>query len=97
MGNILAAVCPCGYESEPLFVGCGMIEGPFHVPALCRACHQYVTVDPSRPRVRCRTCRRKPQVVAAFIDAAGGDTDQPVECPACGALSAVLEEQGCWD
>ncbi|GEM_PF-4620289 len=97
MGDILTVVCPCGYESDSLFVGYGSIEGPAQVPALCRTCHQYLTVEPSRPRVRCPTCRRKPHVVAAFMADDGPEEGQAFECPACGDVSAVFRETGLWD
>lgn len=97
MGDILTAACPCGYESDSLFVGCGFVVRSAQVPALCRTCHRYVTVDPSRPRVRCPTCRRKPDIAPAFMADSGPAEGQAFECPVCGATSAVFQECGEWD
>ena len=55
MGDMLVATCPCGYESDMLFVGCGMEVYAGIAPALCRHCRKYVTVDPSKLRLHCPT------------------------------------------
>ncbi len=94
---MLVATCPCGYESDMLFVGCGMEVYAGIVPALCRHCRKYVTVDPSKPRLRCSTCGRKPEVVDAFLADKDPDALQTFECPACGNATAHFENSGCWD
>ena len=97
MGDMLVAVCPCGYESKMVRSGCGFVVHSGLAPALCRTCHEYVTVDPSRARVRCATCRRKPEVLQAFVAGEGPSESQAFECPACGKFTAVFQNCGIWD
>src|SRR5688500_10992934 len=97
MGDILVAVCPCLYESEMLLVGCGFSARPALVPAHCRTCHKFISVDPTRARVRCSTCRRKPEVLEAFLTDEDPDLSEAFECPMCGMVTAVFHTSGVWD
>jgi Zn finger protein HypA/HybF involved in hydrogenase expression len=94
---MLTASCPCGYESKTLYVGCGMAVHAARVPAMCRRCHRFFTVDPSQPRLRCPSCRRKPEVLQAFLADEDPNPDQTFECPACGQVTATFGNCGIWD
>ena len=60
MGIISKGHCPCGYESEFLYEGCGMM-GPATSRSLvyCDHCQEIHSILSSSARPRCPKCRRK--------------------------------------
>lgn len=100
MGNIYKADCPCGYESRPLFEGCGMAGyGSCRDLAFCVNCHDIVTIPAASKRKRCPKCSRKVQVLNV-------DTNESIDkslstmtlnCPKCGNLTMKLHDIGLWD
>ncbi len=62
MGVMMQARCSCGYESEGLLIGGGMMDFDrvCWLPAACATCREIVNVDVMKPRLRCPRCRRKP-------------------------------------
>jgi len=67
MGSVFCANCTCGYESEDLFLGGGMMN--FHevcnAPALCESCEEIILLNYLAPApYRCSKCKRE----ALFYD-----------------------------
>lgn len=59
MGLILQARCKCGFTSENLFLGGGMMSFGTHcaMPALCPTCHRLEVCNVLSERVRCSKCQ----------------------------------------
>jgi hypothetical protein len=97
MGEILQAACPCGYQVEDLFVGCGM-SGPGRCRdlAVCRHGGTLTTVRSQAARKRCRTCRRKLIVIPEETLAAEG-LGIVIDCPRCAQQSLGLSGVGSSD
>jgi Zn finger protein HypA/HybF involved in hydrogenase expression len=57
MGKLLAAECPCGYQSS-VVVGSGReLHGEiFEFPHYCSECNEAVSVDLLKPRLVCPLC-----------------------------------------
>lgn len=101
MGSILQGVCPCGFRSSDVFAGGGMTPGDHNLPGLCAHCENVVTVDMSKPRLRCTRCGRKPTILDPFPsedpldESIGGEL--LFECPRCHERSMSFEFVGIWD
>lgn len=58
MGSVLGAVCPCGFESEEIYAGGGMLD--FHevcnAPAFCQQCRDLVVVNYLLANPKCLGC-----------------------------------------
>ena len=67
MGSMLAASCPCGYESS-LSAGGGMLD--FHtvclVPAICPTCKEVVVVNAMKADTACPECGGKTTMIGGF-------------------------------
>lgn len=58
MGQIYRAECACGFESDDLGVGCGMMDyNRCRVLAACPACHSIRDTDQHSGSRTCRKCK----------------------------------------
>jgi DNA-directed RNA polymerase subunit RPC12/RpoP len=100
MGQIIKAVCVCGYASGELLEGYGM-AGPHSGRRLasCARCREVVSVDSSPDRRHCPKCRHS----VVVIDLPDDDNDEAsledvhVDCPRCGKSTLQLVFAGLWD
>ncbi len=100
MGDMVQASCPCGYESEMLFDGCGWNVDGCRQRARCEHCHDVVSVLSRAARKRCPSCRRAVVLLPNDDrdDSQRGDAlRMDLECPRCHQPSMRLETTGLWD
>jgi ribosomal protein L37AE/L43A len=95
MGLFFHVSCPCGYENPMVIEGIGFAGVP-HAPALCRHCREVVSVRTDTKRLRCPTCRRKPELFDLGDEDAAPVTDG-YSCPRCERDSLHLVPAGTWD
>ena len=58
MGDMLRGECPCGFKSQDLVIGCGMMDQKTcRVPAACPVCHVLGVEDLRAKKRTCRRCR----------------------------------------
>ena len=100
MGSVLQARCECGYVSREIFAG-GGFDGGRNVPARCDHCREVITLDPTKQRLRCSRCGRKP---AATYDvfANADELDETIrpatyESPRCHTPRLTFDFVGIWD
>lgn len=97
MGTMLRLSCPCGYESDDLHLGSGMLEGPERVAAHCRHCRAIIVVAVAEgKRLRCSRCGRKPELLDPRLTELADDPPKYV-CPSCGKPSLEPTPTGIWD
>jgi len=101
MGSILQASCPCGYQSENIFSGSGMMPNPNPaLPGLCSHCKEIVTVNTGKRKLRCPKCGQQPKLIELY-DPNGLDERFDGSachlCPRCGKVSLRFEFCGVWD
>jgi hypothetical protein len=81
MGSILQTSCPCGYQSEGIFSGSGMMPDPAPaLPGLCLHCKEIVTVKTGKRKLRCPKCGQRPKLVKLY-DPNGLDERFDGSCP----------------
>jgi Zn finger protein HypA/HybF involved in hydrogenase expression len=113
MGEGFKASCGCGYESDYIYCGGGMMNFETHcgVPAKCDRCEAIVGVNYLAARKRCPRCRgtvtlyvtaRPTTGSAADTDWTVGDEDLIFEesgnqCPKCGANTLTFVGGLMWD
>lgn len=95
MGTMLRLSCPCGYESDDLHLGSGMLQGPERVAAHCRHCRTIIAVAEGK-RLRCSKCRRKPELLDPRL-AEPEDGARQYVCPWCGKPHLQPTPTGIWD
>ena len=97
MGQMIRLGCGCGYQSDELFLGSGMIEAPERVAAHCRRCRAIVGVVAGQ-RLRCPKCRRKPLILEPS-PTEPRESASPVAyvCPTCGKPELQVSSVGMWD
>ena len=96
MGSSTQARCrSCGYDSDMLIVGSGMMEGNLYWPVICEKCEEVTTANFERPRLQCRKCRttRVIRISASKVWKGDGNivqewgdyfvTDGHYQCPKC--------------
>lgn len=61
MGTLLKATCECGFESDYIHLGHGMLgEGKFcYAPAVCLNCNLFLEKDYYKKYSKCPDCRKK--------------------------------------
>ena len=97
MGQILRLGCGCGYQSDELFLGSGMIEAPGRVAAHCQHCRAIVAAVTGK-RLRCPKCRRKPAVLEPSpLDARESASPRAYLCPRCWKPKLQVSLVGMWD
>ncbi|MBT7087989.1 hypothetical protein HN928_03400 [bacterium] len=61
MGSIIRAHCKCGFESEDIYAGGGMMN--FHeicnAPAICLHCNTFLIKNYMKKYSKCPKCRKK--------------------------------------
>ncbi len=100
MGDLVQALCACGYESDILLDGCGWNPDSGRDLARCDHCQQIVSVPSRAARKRCPKCRRKVDLLPADErdDSQRGNAPRVgLECPHCHQPSMRLESAGLWD
>lgn len=102
MGNMVEASCGCGYTSDLLLEGCGMLGSEScRDLARCDHCREVVSIRATSTRRRCPRCRRKVVVLRSPDDS--DDERRPElpttgeECPRCHRPTMRLEMAGLWD
>lgn len=100
MGNLLKAVCVCGYTAD-LVEGSGMAgPEPRYELAHCDRCQEIVSIRSSNVRRRCPQCQGAVSAVVferrRSIDSAGEPEFEKIQCPRCGK-PAALALVGLWD
>jgi hypothetical protein len=83
MGNILRAACGCGFQTDALFLGGGMMNFTTYcgAPALCSGCGELHVLNYLDPRPSCPECGRDvsfyndPQLRSELN---AGDSSEPV-------------------
>ena len=93
MGTLTCIACPCGYDSEGFYVGCGFAgEEKGYELIQCRVCHRFGASGVMTKEKRCSHCRsRRVRVFSEEVP------EEPLACPACGQPTAVAVESGLWD
>jgi len=61
MGTLLKATCECGFESDYIYLGYGMLGfGSYcNAPAVCLNCNLFLEKDYYKKYSKCPTCRKK--------------------------------------
>ena len=113
MGEGFKASCGCGYESDYIYCGGGMMtfESRCGVPAMCARCQAVVEVNYLATRKRCPRCRG-PVTLYVTVQPATSPThesgwlvgDQELifdesgrECPRCGENGLTFVGGLMWD
>lgn len=107
MGTVIQAICECGYESEPLYVGYSIESSVPNTAGFCEHCEKVVTVFDDD--YRCSDCGG---VVVAYEPSPleADDPDFPINdsaewlldkpewyCPVCKNHSLQFVYGGLWD
>ena len=99
MGILVKAECSCGYSSEVLSEGCGMMGPlPRFALALCSKCAEVTSIAVGEGQT-CPECRGRVELIPEMIDdglTANAPRSQVV-CPKCGRQSLGFVEVGNWD
>ena len=61
MGNIIKAVCECGFESGDIFAGGGFLnfQTIFSAPTICLNCNRFLVKNYMKKYSKCPICRKK--------------------------------------
>ena len=61
MGVILQGQCECGFETENLFIGGGMLDftSKCYIPAVCLNCNIFLVKNYNKKFSKCPKCRKK--------------------------------------
>jgi hypothetical protein len=111
MGDLVQAHCACGYSNSDLAFGAGMLDFTTAccVPAACDRCREVVVVNYLAKRRRCPHCRGP---VTCYVTLETTETqwtwrlptdqlvalsENPNDCPACGARSLSFSIAGSFD
>jgi endogenous inhibitor of DNA gyrase (YacG/DUF329 family) len=105
MGSTLNAHCECGFQSQGLRLGAGMMTcgHTYLSPCLCRSCRDIFSGNTMRTPVHCPECGREGEVYEGF-GSPRFSLQQPkphpekAECPQCGRCSLEFTSgQWLWD
>jgi hypothetical protein len=89
VGAIYRLACPCGYQSEDLFVGVGFAGPEFgQLLAACTGCGDLMTVETGF-RVICDCGHESEDHLGWFRFAGPQGIEQPAICPKCGESCIV--------
>jgi len=110
MGDLLKAVCRCGYQSGELAHGYGFSsgrDGSFYTIGYCETCSIVDTVDGREATPTCEHCHEAVQIYRAAVSQSGADNgfadaDDLTEkrdwhCPKCKQPTLTFQTIGLWD
>ncbi len=64
MGEVYIAECECGFKSDGLYLGGGMMSSDdCHAPAICLTCSSFTVMNYADDNPECPECRGKGKVV----------------------------------
>ncbi|WP_177419541.1 hypothetical protein [endosymbiont of Lamellibrachia barhami] len=90
MGEMYAAVCPCGYQSHSLLEGSGMMRQGFGIYQ-CQRCHALLNSRDTTQQERCSSCASRKLTPIESEEGAA------LICPHCKENQLQLYECGLWD
>ena len=76
MGEIVQAICKCGYESEKLFLGTGFVARVNKIPVYCPACMEVSRAYMKEPYL-CFICHAETVPMGYVVKSESPSIDEP--------------------
>ena len=106
MGDIVIGICSCGFKSDDIYIGCGMLVYHSETVCYCNSCEKILTEPTYNIPKICPTCDKDiiPYVSVSDdndIEFKGGDgtnnEGKNYYCPKCKKESLKFHWGGIWD
>jgi ribosomal protein L37AE/L43A len=109
MGDVVNAICQCGFEENDCFIGVGM-DYPTSLwnpePAICFHCFRLQIANYNSKRPRCSKCKKRLTFYRDDLSLSIQMNNVPLEtesyaskylCPKCGEKHLEFVYHGIWD